>query len=237
MTLRVLVTFTDNFGATEQVTSAETGVVTGVSNAPVIGLASRGSGTATVRWTPPNNSGGLAITGYQVRVIRVSNNTNVGALRTAGANATSLVVNGLINGTTYTFEVRAVNAAGQGAFSARSNNVTPAAGAVVTVPGAPVIGTAARGGAGAPITALARWTPPAANGGSPITGYRVVALRMSSGVAGATVLQRITSALQPAAARQLSMTVPAGTYRFEVIAVNAQGNSAPSARSNAVVAR
>ncbi|MDX6534494.1 MAG: hypothetical protein QOF68_2238 [Gaiellales bacterium] len=237
MTLRVVVSFTDNFGAAEAVNSAETAVVTGVSNAPVIGVASRGNATATVRWTPPDNKGGLALTGYNVRVIRVSNNANIGPLRTAGPNATSLVVTGLTNGVAYQFEVTAVNAAGTGPASGRSNSVQPAVGAVVTVPGAPVIGTAARGAAGAPITAIARWTPPAATGGSPITGYRVTALRMSSGAADATVLQRITSAVLPAAARQLQMTVPPGTYRFEVVTINAVGSSAPSVRSNAVVAR
>jgi hypothetical protein len=237
MTLRVIVFFTDNLGATEQVTSAETAVVVGVPNAPVIGLASRGNASATVRWTAPGNNGGSPITAYRVRVINVATNAQVGGLRTAGAAATSLVVTGLTNGTTYTFEVAAVNAAGVGPASARSNNVTPSTVAVVTVPGAPVIGVAAGGGGGAPITARALWTPPATNGGSAITGYRVTALRMSSAAAGATVLQRINSAVLAAGARQLNMTVPAGTYRFEVVAINAVGTSAASARSNAVVAR
>ena len=40
-------------------------------------------------------------------------------------------------------------------------------GAVVTAPGAPTIGTATAGNASATVT----WTPPANNGGSPITGY------------------------------------------------------------------
>ena len=105
------------------------------------------------------------------------------------------------------------------------------------MPGAPVIGSATRGAAGGALTAIARWAPPASNGGRAITGYRVTALRMTSGAANATVLSRIAAPVSPATARQRQMTLPAGTYRFEVVALNAIGASAPSARSNAVVPR
>jgi Ca2+-binding RTX toxin-like protein len=121
--------------------------------------------------------------------------------------------------------------------AAGSPSLVALGGTGFTVPGAPVIGTAARGAVGNPITAIARWTPPASNGGAAITGYRVFALRMSSAAANATVLQTITSAVQPTNARQLQMTVPAGTYRFQVVAINAAGAGPRSARSNAVVAR
>ena len=52
--------------------------------------------------------------------------------------------------------------------------------------------------AGAPITATANWPEATNTGGSPITGYRIRALRMSA--AGA-VLATTTSAVQPATAR------------------------------------
>jgi hypothetical protein len=118
-----------------------------------------------------------------------------------------------------------------------STNVIGPVGGGGTVPGAPGIGTAQRGGGGAPLTAIIRWTAPAANGGSAITGYRVTALRMSSAAANATVLSRNSSALLGPGVRRLEMTLAAGTYRFEVVAVNARGASLPSARSNAVVPR
>ena len=201
-----------------------------VPGAPTIGAATRGNASATVRWTAPASNGGSAITGYSVRVVLNSTGAQVGALRPAGAAATSLLVTGLTNGTAYRFSVTATNAVGTSAASALSAAVTPA-----TVPGAPVIGTATAGVAGAPINATARWTPPAATGGSPITGYRVNALRISA--AGA-VLATTTSAVQPSTARTLVMTLPvAGNYRFTVQAVNAVGTGAASARSNLVAGR
>ena len=190
--------------------------------------ATAGNASATVRWTPPADNGGSAITGYTVNAY-VGANTTVFKHQTAAAGATSLVVTGLTNGTAYTFTVAATNAAGTGAFSARSVAVTPG-----TVPGAPVIGTAVAGTAGGPIEATAKWAPPAATGGSAITGYRVTALRMSGG----TVLSSTVSTDQPAASRSLDMTLPvAGNYRFTVQAINAAGAGAASARSNRVAGR
>jgi len=155
-------------------------------------------------------------------------NVQVGGLRAAAAGATSLVVTGLANGTTYRMQVRATNAVGNGAYSALSNAVTPA-----TPPGQAVIGTAASGVAGGAVTATANWTPPLSDGGSAITGYRVRALLIVGGVVQSTTV----SAVQPATSRSLTMTLPAGTYRFQVQAINAIGSGALSARSNLVTAR
>ena len=153
----------------------------------------------------------------------------MGALHPAAATATSLVVAGLTNGSTYVFQVAATNAVGTGPNSALTSLVVPA-----TVPGAPVIGTAASGTAGGTVTATANWNAPASNGGSAVTGYVVRALQMS---ATGTVLATTTSAVQPASARQLTMTLPAGNYRFTVQAKNKAGSGSQSARSNLVVAR
>jgi hypothetical protein len=199
-----------------------------VPAAPVIGPASFGNASATVQWTPPADNGGSPITGYLVRVVDTAGN-QVGALRPAAATAASLAVTGLANGSAYRFQVAAVNAAGTGPNSALSAAVIPA-----TVPGAPVIGTAAAGTAGGAITATATWNPPASTGGSAVTGYRVRALRMS---ATGTVLATTTSAVQPGSARQLTMTLPAGNYRFTVQAINKAGRGPQSARSNLVVAQ
>ncbi len=215
-------------GSPSRVSVSGTGVIV-APTAPVIGTATPGNTQATVVWTAPSADGGSPVTGYSVRVFRVSNGNLIQTQAVVGAGTTSLVVTGLTNGIVYNADVAAVNAAGTGAPSARSNDVTPA-----TLPAAPVIGTARAGAAGGPITATARWAVPA-NGGSPITGYRVRALRIN---AAGTVLSTTTSAIQPAGNRQLVMTLPVtGNYRFTVQAINAVGAGLQSARSNLVAGR
>jgi hypothetical protein len=199
-----------------------------IPGAPAIGSATFGNASATVRWTAPPNNGGSAITGYLVRVVD-SAGAQVGALRPAAATATSLLVTGLTNGSSYRFQVAANNAVGTGPNSALSTPVIPA-----TVPGAPVIGTAASGAAGGTVTATAQWSMPTSTGGSAVTGYVVRALRMSS---TGTVLATTTSAVQPGSARALTMTLLSGNYRFTAQARNKAGSGPQSARSNQVVAR
>ncbi len=212
--------------------SAESNAVTPaptVPDAPTGVTATAGVASATVAWTAPVNDGGSPITGSQ---IDVRMGTAVVRTVTFADPATSQVVTGLESGIQYTFVVRAVNAVGASADSAPSNAVnTP------TVPGAPVIGTARQGANRGAVTAIANWTPPAADGGSPITGYKVTALRMSSAAANATVVSRTESAVLPATARSLEMTLTNNNYRFIVVAINAVGTSPESARSNSVVAR
>jgi glucose/arabinose dehydrogenase len=201
---------------------------TTVPGAPTIGSPTFGSASATVRWTAPSDDGGSAITGYRVRVLN-STGAQVGALRPAGATATSLLVTGLTNGSSYRFQAAATNAVGTGPNSALSTVVIPA-----TVPGAPVIRIASSGTAGGAITATANWNAPTSNGGSAVTGYVVRALRMSS---NGTVLATTTSAVQPGSAQQLTMTLQTGNYRFTVQAINMAGSGPQSARSNGVVAQ
>jgi hypothetical protein len=198
-----------------------------VPGAPRIGVATRGNASALVRWTAPAN-GGSPITGFLVRVFNAAN-VQVGALRPAPAGTTSLTVTGLVNGTAVRFQVRARNAVGIGAPSALSAAVTPA-----KAPGAPVIRTASSGVARGVINAVARWTPPASNGGAAINGYVVTALRLN---AAGRVLGQTTSAVQPATLRALTMRLAAGNYRFVVRARNPVGLGANSARSNLVTAR
>ena len=81
---------------------------------------------------------------------------------------------------------------------------------------------------------MARWTAPVSTGGSAITGYVVTAIRINS---NGTLGRRTTSAVQPARARVLNMTLAAGRYRFVVQARNSVGLSGFSARSNLVRAR
>ncbi|SDS37767.1 Fibronectin type III domain-containing protein [Friedmanniella luteola] len=186
--------------------------------APTIGAPVAGNASATVTWTAPASTGGSAITAYSVDVYAGTTLVRTG---TAAGDATSLVVTGLTNGTAYTFEVSATNAAGTGAASARSTAVTPTAPA--TAPGAPTIGAPTAGNASATV----RWTAPAGTGGSPITGYTVRAF------AGTTLA--VTQAVTGTATTVSVSGLTNGTaYTFEVAATNAAGTGAASARSTAV---
>ena len=129
-----------------------------VPGAPTGATAVEGPAQATVSWTAPADNGGATVTGY------------VATADPGGAQcftvSTSCTVFGLTNGTAYTFTVTAANAAGSGAASAASTAVTPR-----TVPDAPVAVNASPGNA---LVAVS-WTPPASNGGDPITSYTATA--------------------------------------------------------------
>jgi Ca2+-binding RTX toxin-like protein len=194
--------------------------------APRIGRATAGIRSATVQWVAPAVTGGSPITEYQVQV-RV-NGVEMASVRGIAPTLRSIVVPGLANGTTYTFRVRAFNAIGSSPFSAASNAVT-----LPDLPGLPTTVVASSGTAGGAVTARVSWGAAPANG-SPVTGYVVRALRLDG---RGSVVATTTSPIRPAGARELSMALPAGSYRFTVQAVNAVGRGTETRRSNPVIAR
>ena len=92
-------------------------------------VATASDATATVSWTAPMSTGASAISGYAVWC-----SANGGAYTSCGTTtSTSTVVTGLTNGSSYTFEVFAVNSNGTGPASAASGPVTPLAPGTVPV--------------------------------------------------------------------------------------------------------
>ena len=152
----------------------------------------------------------------------------VGALRSAAGTAATLIVTGLTNGSTYTFQVSATNAEGTSAFSASSNVVTPTVSVVQVVAGAPTIRTSIAGNASVTVN----WTAPApvANA-APITGYRVRTFTGASTTAtGTTIVRNVTSTVIGSLTNRTGCT-------FDVAAINAVGTEAASARSASVTPR
>ena len=88
--------------------------------------ASAGDTQATVSFTAPTDVGGSAITGY-----RAQSNTGIGASGTSSP----ITVTGLSNGTSYTFNVWAINAFGYSAPSDASGSVSPVQPAYAMVAG------------------------------------------------------------------------------------------------------
>jgi hypothetical protein len=164
--------------------------------------ATAGDGRASVGFSAP--SSGLPITSYRVT------STPDGVV--ASGTASPIVVEGLTNGTSYTFTVTAVNTAGSGAASDPSNPVVPAG-----LPGAPDNVVATPGNR----QALVSFDAPDDNG-SPIASYTVTASPGGQSVSGSSTPVRVRSLAN-------------GTkYRFTVTATNGVGTGATSAPSNAV---
>jgi titin len=102
--------------------SQQPGAATGVT-------AVAGDASATVTWTAPTSTGASAITGYTV--FCAANGGSYALCATGSTPATSIVVPSLTNGSSYTFEVFAINASGTGPVSAASAAVTPLGAGIV----------------------------------------------------------------------------------------------------------
>ena len=109
--------------------------------APVIGSTVPGDGSVGVFWTPPVDNGGTAVTGYKVQVRQGTTGPWIDA--TGGCAATSIsltnsplgcTITGLTNGTPYYVQVAAVNAQGQGGYSAPGLQTPQAAQAPTPTP-------------------------------------------------------------------------------------------------------
>ena len=91
-----------------------------VPSAPRNLVAEGGDGQVKVTWKAPEDDGGSEITDYQYRI----NGRN--PWPSIGSTQTTHTLTGLINGTAYVFEVRAVNRIGRGRASKRAK-ATPMA--------------------------------------------------------------------------------------------------------------
>ncbi|CAB4703320.1 MAG: hypothetical protein F2667_05565 [Actinobacteria bacterium] len=184
-------------------------------------LRYRDERTLELRWVPP--SSGPEVTGYVV-----SQEGRALSTTKLPAKARSYSFGGLVYGTTYTFTVAAVNAAGQG----RSVTVSGAPDGARTTT-APVIGAARPGKPGGARTATVTWAAPSTDYGYPVSGYVVHAVKIFNGYeVGAK-----TFPATPSAARSLVVTLPAGSWKFYVVALNAGGESARSKYTKLVTGR
>jgi hypothetical protein len=180
-----------------------------IPDKPTVVSAVAGGNKETLTWTAPTNTGGLALTGYKI--------TATGISTTASDSATSKVVEGLADGTTYSFKIIAVNANGESASSDFSDAKTAA------VPDAPTGLTASPSAT----TISSSWSAPTNSNGSAITEYKVYLIN-SAGT-------DVTAQTKTTTNTSVDMTtVAAGTYTVKVTAKNAVGESARSSASSSV---
>ena len=90
----------------------------GFPSAPTIGAALAGNASATVTFSASSNAD-------QAIILYTARSSPGSVTGSCNAPCTSIKVNGLVNGTAYTFTVKASNSIGNGPSSAPSNSATP----------------------------------------------------------------------------------------------------------------
>ena len=205
-------------GGPSNVASATTGIP--LPDAPR-GMSARAGSASTIEldWTAPATVRGAPVTGYRIE----TSTTGRAPWRVLEADTRSGVTThthgGLSPGATRHYRVAAINRAGRSPWSNVAAATTDA-----TVPGAPTGLRVAPGGPGGTDRLLLGWTPPASDGGSPVTGYRIET--SPNGVSGWTILVAGTGS----AATTFSHTglAPGATRHYRVAALNGRGRGAYS---------
>ena len=119
--LRVRVSFTDDGGNDESLTSASTGtVIASVPGVPrSLDVQPSGTGRLTASWQGPASNGGATITGYTLRWKEATDSwDSVSDVSSATTTETSYIITGLSLGTEYSVRVIATNSAGDSSASA-----------------------------------------------------------------------------------------------------------------------
>ena len=167
-----------------------------------------GDNSATIRFAAPATNG-KDITSYQVKNLQ-TNTITEGC--TAGQACT---IGGLANGTSYTFQVRAINENGNGAYSISSDQITPY-GTPATITGV----TLAQSNRWAPGTIQADWASVGATGGTTTYFWK-----LNSGP------YNQTTGLNTGPISGLA----AGSYTVSVYAQNAGGKRSPAETASGAV--
>lgn len=208
---------TNSIGTSLWSTSSASVSPASVPAAPTLGTLTPGAANVALSWTAPSNTGGFAITDYTIEYSSNSGSTWTAFAHTA-SSATSITVNGLTNGTSYVFRIKAVTSIGTGAASA-----TSAAQLVAAAPGQPNAPSVANGNTQATVS----WVAPAAN------GCAVIAYRVEFSSNSGSTWNTFTSAAVTTS--QLVTGLTNGTaYVFRVAAENCMGFGAASAASTSV---
>lgn len=176
-----------------------------------LSAVSTGFTTGSASWSPPNNNGGTAITGYRVQIA-----TNPFFTGATSYNQTSLSKSftGLTPGTTYYVRVASKNAVTEAAGTTSVYGTTATFSTTAYSP--PSVPTSVAVASSTATQATITWAAPVDDGGTPVTSYD---LRYSTDptFTTSTLLTGVTSP------RVVSPLTPDTTVYFQVRAVNAAG--------------
>jgi len=181
-----------------------------VPDTPTGLVATPGAKQAALVWAAPSNTGGLPLTGYIISTLE-----NAGKTYSESASSTSATITGLQDGSSYTFQIVAVNSNGDSVSTQAQKITTP------SVPDSPSGVSGSVSGSTVTLT----WSPPAFAGNSAITGYSVHIFDSAN-----TELSNLATNSLTASATINS--IPAGSYTAKVSATNVVGTSALSDASN-----
>lgn len=189
------------------------GAPTGVTGLPL-------EEAVALTWIAPASTGSSPITDYVIQYTS-DNGVTWTPFPHAASVATSITVTGLVNGTGYRFRVAAVNAVGQGEFSAWSGVITPNA----LPPAAPTNVVAVAGEK----SAVVSWLAPTNIGTAPLTDYSIQ-YSSNGGVTWTTFFDPVSTATSETVTGLTDGT----PYIFRVAAWNKNGPSPWSLPSAAI---
>ena len=204
--IKVRVTFTDDGGNEETLTSVATvAVAPTVPGAPgILSVSVNDTGKLDVSWDAPDSNGGSAVTGYKVQWKESSDSWDTPAeVSETTVTGTSHTVTGLTDGVEYTFRVFAVNTVGDSSASDDASGTpretTAPTVSSATVDGATLTLTFSEGLTETPLPAVTTFT---VNVGDNRRGVDSVA------ISGSTVTLTLASAATSTDAVSAGYTVP-----------------------------
>jgi len=185
-------------------------------SAPTDLTATGGNGFISLTWSAPGSDGGSSVTRYNVyRGLTIDSMSVWGV-----TDDTSFTDLDVATGVTYTYAVTAVNEVGE---SDRSSTASITSNGTLSAPSVPqdLVALVNDG------NVLLNWSAPAADGGSPVSGYNIY-----RGVSSSVLIPFAnTTDLW-----YLDTTAVKGmTYYYAITAINSQGESARSSELNVTI--
>jgi hypothetical protein len=194
-------------------------------------VAQAGDGTVWLSWLNPSSDGGSPIARFKIYRSTTPGGenlagTSLATVKWSASSASYLYQDSTVtNGTTYYYEVVAVNGVGTGPASNEDSN-TPGTSIVVSPPSAPVSFLVTNPPGSMKLT----WNPPLDNGGAPPTSYNVYRSTSPGGEGNVPYASGITTNTFS----DLYNLVAGTTYYYRISAVNAAGEGELSYETSAV---